>query len=112
MQLIFKQVGDIQAHGVKDGELQRAKDQLKGNLFLSLENVSTRMSRLGKSQLYLGEVIAPEAIVERVNRVTAREVQELVREMLKPDKFTLAAIGPWENCGSLERSLEHLRRVL
>jgi predicted Zn-dependent peptidase len=109
MDLIFKQVGDIRANGVKDVELQRAKDQLKGNLYLSLENVNTRMSRLGKSQLYLGKVIPPEEVVARVSQVTASDIQELAREMLKPEYFSLATIGPWEDCGNLEKVLEQLR---
>ena len=56
---------------------------------LSLENVSTRMSRLGKSELYLGQVIPPEEIVARINKVTAAEIQELAGEILKPKIF------PW-----------------
>lgn len=109
LDLVFRQVADIRENSVKDSELQRAKDQLKGNLFLSLENVSTRMSRLGKSQLYLGKVLSPEEIMEKVNRVTSDEIQRLAREMLSPEKFSLAAIGPWEDCGSLERALAHLK---
>lgn len=108
LDLIFKQVRDIQVNSVMEEELQRAKDQLKGNLFLSLENVNTRMSRLGKSQLYLGKVIPPEEVVSRVNQVTVAEIQELAREILKPEIFTLAAIGPWEDCGNLEKVLGRL----
>lgn len=109
LNLIFKQVGDIQNNGVKEEELQRAKDQLKGNLFLSLENVNTRMSRLGKSQLYLGKVVSPDEIVSRIYKVTARDIQELALEMLKPDKFSLATIGTWEDSGSLDRALQQLK---
>ncbi|MDD4237187.1 MAG: pitrilysin family protein [Desulfotomaculaceae bacterium] len=108
MELILKQVRDVQVNGVKKEELQRAKDQLKGNLLLSLENVNTRMSRLGKSQLYLGKVIPPEEIVKLVNKVTADDIQELSRQMLKPENFSLAAIGPWEDCGNLKNILTGL----
>ena len=108
LELIMKQIGAIQKDGVKNEELQRAKDQLRGNLLLSLENVSTRMSRLGKSELYLGKVIPPEEIVARINKVTAAEIQELAREMLKPDYFSLATVGPWEDDGSLKRVLGKL----
>jgi predicted Zn-dependent peptidase len=66
------------------------------------------MSRLGKSQLYLGKVIPPEEIVALVNKVTADEIQELSREMLKPENFSLAAIGPWEDCGNLKKILTGL----
>ncbi len=109
LELILKQVKDIQLNGVKDEELQRAKDQLKGNLYLSMENVSTRMSRLGKSQLYLGKVIPPEEIIEKVNKVTIADIRDLAQEMLKPERFSMAAVGPWENNGSLEKVLGQLR---
>ena len=66
------------------------------------------MSRLGKSELYLGQVIPPEEIVARVNKVTAVEIQELAKEMLKPENFSLATIGPWEDNGSFTRLLENL----
>ncbi|MDD2443987.1 MAG: pitrilysin family protein [Desulfotomaculaceae bacterium] len=106
LDLIFKQIKDIRLNSVKKEELQRAKDQLKGNLYLSLENVNTRMSRLGKSQLYLGKVISPEDVVSRVNKVTTEEIQGLALEMLDPSRFSLATIGPWEDCGSLVKALK------
>jgi len=106
--LIFKQIKDIRLNSVKVEELQRAKDQLKGNLLLSLENVSTRMSRLGKSQLYLGKIIPPEEVVEKLNKVTIADIQELAEEMLDPRCFSLATIGPWGDCGSLEKVLGQL----
>lgn len=97
LELIIKEIQDIQSHGVQPEELQRAKDQLKGNLLLSLESVSTRMSRLGKSQLYLGKVIPPEEIVRRIMSVTDEHIRELARTVLRPENFSLASVGPWEN---------------
>lgn len=108
LELIFKQVRDIQIKGVKKEELYRAKEQLKGSLFLSLENVTTRMSRLGKSQLYLGKFVTPEEIVNRVNKVTISDIRELAEEVLDPDSFSLASIGPWDDCGSLKRTIGDL----
>ncbi len=108
LDLIFKQIKIIQSNGVKEDELQRAKDQLKGNLFLSLENVSTRMSRLGKSQLYLGKVMSPDEIVKKLNKVTTSDIHELAVKMLNPSCFSFATIGPWENCGNLEKALGSL----
>lgn len=108
LELVFKEIRDIQLNSVTGVELQRAKDQLKGNLLLSLENVSTRMSRLGKSQLYLGKVIHPDEIVARINRVTVEEVQDLAQTMIRPEKFALASVGPWQDCGTLDNLLKSL----
>ncbi|OPZ74722.1 MAG: Peptidase M16 inactive domain protein [Firmicutes bacterium ADurb.Bin456] len=108
LELIIAQIKDLQRNKVKNEELQRAKDQLRGNLLLSLENASTRMSRLGKSELYLGDVIPAEEIVARIKKVTAEEIQELARYMLKPENFSLAAIGPWEDNGYFTKILEDM----
>lgn len=101
--LIFKEVKDIQVNGVQEEELHRAKEQLKGNLYLGLENVNARMSRLGKSQMYLGRVVAPEEVIDKLNMVTTNDIQELAQEMLDPQGFSLASVGPWDDCGNLKK---------
>ncbi|MBE3587109.1 MAG: insulinase family protein [Thermoanaerobacteraceae bacterium] len=108
MDLIFKEIRDIQKNGVRPEELQRAKEQITGNLWLSLESVSTRMSRLAKSQLYLGKVQTPEEVVSRVKGVTLEDVQELARTRLNPESFALATVGPWDDCRALEAAARHV----
>jgi len=97
LELIVKEIKDLQKQGVGPAELQRVKNQLKGNLLLSLESVSTRMSRLGKSQLYLGKITPPEEIVRRIMAVTNDDIMELTRNLLKPEDFSLASVGPWND---------------
>ena len=109
MELIFKEINDIKRNGVTKEELQRAKDQLKGNLLLSMESVNTHMSRLGKSELYLGRVYSPEEIVERLNKVTVEDTVRVANKLFQPDKFSMAAIGPWTDCGDLKKVLETLK---
>lgn len=108
LELIFKEIKDIRDNGVTDQELRRAKDQLKGNLLLSLENVNTRMSRLGKSQMYLGKVVSPEEIVQRIEKVSGQDIKNLARERFIPREFAIASVGPWDDCSLLERSAERI----
>ncbi|RYD06796.1 hypothetical protein N752_02350 [Desulforamulus aquiferis] len=109
MELIFKELKDIKQKGVTPIELQRAKDQLKGNLLLSLESVNTHMSRLGKSELYLKKVYKPEEIVEKLNKVTVEDTIRVANEIFNHDNFSMAAIGPWQDCGELKANLENLK---
>lgn len=97
LEVIFKEINEIQKKGIEEDELKRIKDQLKGNLLLSLESVSTRMSRLGKSELYLGEVKSPDEIVGELNKVTVEDIKEIAGEMFTPEKFSLGAVGPWDD---------------
>lgn len=109
MELIFKELKDIKKNGVTKEELQRAKDQLKGNLLLSLESVNTHMSRLGKSELYLGKVYSPEEIVARLNKVTVEDTLRVAQDLFQPEHFSMSAIGPWQDCGDLKKVLEVLK---
>ncbi|SFG49219.1 Predicted Zn-dependent peptidase [Desulfotomaculum arcticum] len=97
LELIVKEIRDIEKNGVTPAELARVKEQLKGNLLLSLENVNSRMSRLGKSQLYLGKVIPPDELVKKVMAVTVEDIKDLTKNIFKPENFCVASIGPWED---------------
>src|SRR5204862_5167704 len=49
VEICVEQIGEIAAGRLRKGELERAKESLKGRIVLSLESTSNRMSRLGKS---------------------------------------------------------------
>lgn len=97
IELVFKEIRDIQENGVTDVELERAKAQIKGNLLLSLEHVSSRMSRLGKSQMYLGQVITSEDVVRKIDSITKDQIRDIASRFLIPENFCLASVGNWED---------------
>lgn len=103
--LVSKEMKDIKQQGVSAEEVARAKAQLKGSMFLGLENVSNRMSRLGKSELCLERVITPEEAAERIDRVTGEGIRQLAGELFVKEKFTVAVIGPEQNV-SVELALD------
>ena len=48
LEIVAEQIADIAAGNLRDRELQRAKENLKGRIALSMESTSNRMSRLGR----------------------------------------------------------------
>jgi len=101
-ELVFKEIKAIRETGITEAELQRSKDQVKGNLFLSLENVTTHMSRLAKSKLYLERFVTPEEVADKISKVTGDEVRDIARAILLPESLVIAAVGPWEDCEILQ----------
>jgi len=75
-------------------ELRRAKDHLKGRLVLGLESPGTRMHRIGKAVLTGSELLTVDEVVERVEAVTAADIQALAAEYWQPERLSGAAIGP------------------
>jgi len=79
---------------LKPKELRAAKEQLKGNLLLSLESTDNRMSRLAKNELYFSRYISTEEIIEGIEKVASDEVNVLAQQMLRPESLSLTALGP------------------
>jgi predicted Zn-dependent peptidase len=97
LEIAAEQLADVAAGNVRSDELERAKENLKGRLLLSLESTSNRMSRLGKSLVTGGELLSTEQVVERVEAVSADGIAALAAELLAPERLSAAAIGPSED---------------
>jgi predicted Zn-dependent peptidase len=91
--------GELAAVGrgeLRPGELDRAKENLKGRLLLSMESTSTRMTRLGKALVTGTEIVSVEETIERVDAVTEADVADLAGELFSPGRLSAAGIGPSE----------------
>ena len=80
------------ADGVTADEIQRAIGQLSGASALALEDSDTRMSRLGRSEITLGEFADLDESLRRLSLVTADGIRELAAE-LSSRPLSIAAVG-------------------
>jgi predicted Zn-dependent peptidase len=90
--LMLAEFRRLAADGISDEELRRARGQLGGASALALEDSDTRMSRLGRSELTLGEFLDLDETLRRLDAVTADDVRELARE-LASRPLSVAAVG-------------------
>ena len=89
-----EQIADIAAGNLPDRELERAKENLKGRILLSMESTSTRMNRLGKSLITDSELLSLDRIVAEIDAVEKASVSELAAALLAPERLSAACIGP------------------
>jgi len=75
-------LGELAAQGLSEAELHRGKEQLKGNLILSLESTSSRMNRLGKNELMLGRHYTLDEMLARIDRVELSDLHEIMISMM------------------------------
>ena len=85
----FRRLGN---EGVTDEEMRRAVGQLSGTSALALEDSDTRMSRLGRSEITLGEFSDLDEALRRLALVTAEDVRQLAAE-LASRPLSIAAVG-------------------
>jgi predicted Zn-dependent peptidase len=96
LEIVARELGDVAEGNVRPGELERAQENLKGRLLLSLESTSNRMSRLGKALVTGAELLSLEEIVARIDAVTSADVAAVAGELLRLDRLSAAGIGPSE----------------
>jgi predicted Zn-dependent peptidase len=94
LEIAARELADVAEGNVRAGELERAKENLKGRMLLSMESTSNRMSRLGKSLVTGTELLSLEELVERIDAVSAEDVAALAAELMSPERFSAAGIGP------------------
>jgi predicted Zn-dependent peptidase len=90
--LMRSELERLASHGVTADELERAAGQLGGAAALALEDSDTRMSRLGRAELMLGEFVDLDEALRRVSLVTADDVQSLAAD-LAAGPYSLVAVG-------------------
>jgi predicted Zn-dependent peptidase len=92
VELMRAELDRVAEHGVSADELARAGGQLAGASALALEDSDTRMSRLGRAELTLGEFVDLDEALRRIGLVTRDDVQALAAE-LAAGPFSLVAVG-------------------
>jgi len=91
-ELMLGEFARLASDGVTDEEMRRAVGQLSGASALALEDSDTRMSRLGRSELTLGEFVDLDESLRRLSAVTAPGVRELAAELVTRP-VSIAAVG-------------------
>jgi predicted Zn-dependent peptidase len=79
---------------IQETELAEAKEYVKSSIILNAEDSEQRMLRLAKNEINFGHYIPLEDIIAGVEKVTRDEVLELAQELLQPDNWGMAALGP------------------
>ena len=93
MDVIAAELRRIVDEPVAADELDRAKENVKGRLALSLESTLTRMNRLGGSVLTGVPLLSLDEMVAAIDAVTAENVAELARELFALDRLSAAGVG-------------------
>jgi len=86
-------------------ELQRAKDQLKGSLMLSLESSTARMSNLARQEMYFDRFYGLDELIEKIEAVTANELKDLANYFFKTENIAVTVLG---NLNGLKLTREQL----
>ena len=102
---VVNEFRDLKNKAVPEEELRRSKDQLKGSLMLSLESSTARMSNLARQEMYFNHFQDLDELIEKIEAVTADDLQSLAQEFFKTESIAVTALG---NLSGLKISRDQL----
>lgn len=92
LKVTMEVVAEMIVKGMKESELHKGKEQLKGSLILSLESTSSRMNRMGKNELMLGKHFTLDETIARIEAVQMAQINGLIQQLFQ-NQFALAMVG-------------------
>jgi predicted Zn-dependent peptidase len=93
VEVTLTEVKKVLRDGLSKPELERAKNQLKGNMMLGLESTESRMNRLARNEIYFRRDIPLEEVAASIDKVTNDEVVELANLCFAKEKMALVLLG-------------------
>jgi predicted Zn-dependent peptidase len=91
---IRAELATVARDGLPADEVAMGKQQLKGQITLSLESVSSRMYRAAGVELYGEPYRTLDDMLALVEGITVEEVADVAKEYFGPDRMTGLSLGP------------------
>jgi predicted Zn-dependent peptidase len=110
LSIITEEIISLLQDGIASDELNKAKEQLKGNYILGLESTGSRMNAIGKSQLLLGKITPPEEVLDKISLITMDDVIESMEQIFSRGTAGISIIGK-DDISSQVSDIMHVRRL-
>ncbi|MGV1099971.1 M16 family metallopeptidase [Thiovibrio sp. JS02] len=91
--VIAREIRALRSKGTSLALLANAKDYAKAGIFLSAENMETRMTRIARNELTFGRYIPFDEVVAGFDRVGQEDIIQLAGQLFARPFFG-AALGP------------------
>jgi len=91
---VRQDLAEVAAKGLPREEVDQTKQQLKGQIMLSLESTGARLFRLARSALHEEPFITLDEILRVLDEVDVASVAEVAAEFFHPDSFLQVTLGP------------------
>jgi len=93
LEVICKEFSRLKTELVSPEELKKTKDCLIGNMYLSLETSDSLAEFYGMQEVMKGFSVTPKEFEEKIEAVTAEDVQALAKEIMVDKNLNLAIIS-------------------
>ena len=105
IKIILKEYKKLTEKKVPKAELQKAKENIKGHLYLGLETSDAWAVYLGVQEILKSKISTPEEECKMIDKVSQDDILKVAKEIFRPNKLNLALIGPFKDKSKFEKLL-------
>ena len=109
IKLIDEEIRHIKKSLITKDELNKSKEQLKGNYILGMESTFNRMIEIGRSISQLNRIETPEEVIEKIDSVNMNDIERVVNHIFQVDSFNVAYVGELDK---QEKTEEKIKQIL
>ena len=93
VEITLEEIERLKKNGISERDLELFKTQVTGQILLSSDDIENRMNSLGVNEMVFGRFRSVDEVIEEVNAVTTKSVNEYVDKYLDTKKMGLLLLG-------------------
>lgn len=96
VEVIMEEFRKLRDEEISEKELKKAKEFIAGHVATGLETSDDLADYFGFQELMHEEIVKPAEKIKKVKEVTAKDIQKVLKQIMKPENLNLAMIGPYD----------------
>ncbi|HZQ08955.1 MAG TPA: pitrilysin family protein [Anaerolineae bacterium] len=105
LQAMLREWAKLAAEPVPETELIKAKELIKGNLLLSMEDTHSVAGWVGRQEALREPILTVDDVTAQIDAVTVKDVQRVARDLFRDEWLNLAVVGPFKSESKFVKSL-------
>ncbi|MCL4365766.1 insulinase family protein [Patescibacteria group bacterium] len=107
LEVILAELEILTKEKVTDDELKKAKEMIRGRIALQKESTNFLAEYFGTNFVLDRKVETFEEILQKIDKVTREDLQELAKELFVNKQYNLQVIGPFKDANKFEDILNN-----
>jgi predicted Zn-dependent peptidase len=97
IKVIVEQFNRMADEEVPADELEKSRSMVKGRFVLRTESPQGLIMYGLNREVLEGQLLEPDELLEKIDSVTAADIQRVAQDLISREKLNLAVIGPFED---------------
>jgi len=106
IKVILAEADKIKTIAVEQKELVKAKSYIKGRTTLALEDNQARLDWFVEQEAFHPRIQQPDELFADIDKVTAKDVRAIARQLFTSANMSLAVIGPYKSDKNFKKLLK------